>query len=363
MAVFGITTVTALITVPWYGLENGYSGGLWIGFIALMIWNGLSITAGYHRLFAHKSYDAHPIVRLLFALGGALAVQNSIKTWCSNHRNHHRYVDDNQGDPYCARKGLWFSHIGWMLADYPASAVTEGNVKDLMEDPIVRFQDKHYWSLAFSLNVLLTLVLGWMLGDAIGGLLLMGFLRLVLCHHTTFLINSLAHAWGSQPYSDENTARDNPVIALLTYGEGYHNFHHAFQWDYRNGLRWYQFDPTKWLIRTLSLIGLAGNLKRVAPEKIEKSIASMQLKRATNGLLARRRNDAEEWIAQLEKEYNELVDSINAWAACRQEWLETKRASLAQKWDVNEMRLKLRSMEASLELQRYRWQMLTAQFA
>ena len=362
ITIFMVTGVAALIAVPTYGITHGYSPALWMTFAIFMLWNGLSITAGYHRLWAHKSYNAHFVVRLIFALGGALAVQNSIKVWCSNHRSHHRFVDDELKDPYSARKGFWFSHMGWMLRDYPASIVDEDNVKDLMKDPLVRFQDKYYWPLSFLMNAGLPLILGWMAGDALGGLLLAGFLRLVLCHHTTFFINSLAHAWGVQPYSDDNSSRDNPVVAFLTYGEGYHNFHHTFQWDYRNGLRWYQFDPTKWLIGSLSWLKLTSGLKRTSPEKIEKSVVRMQFKHASNQILSARKMEAKELLATLEIEYEKLLETLNEWASCRQEWLDIKKAVFVKKWDKTELRLKLRELEANLELQRYRWQLMTAQF-
>ncbi len=375
--IFVLVALGALVAAPLYGYFYGYSLELWIGFVLLMAWNGLSITAGYHRLWSHRSYEAHPIIRVVFALGGALALQNSIRTWCSNHRTHHQHVDAADKDPYAATKGLWFSHMGWMLADYPASRVTDENVKDLLRDPIVRWQDKHYWSLAFTLNVLLTLFLGYLVADPIGGLLLMGFVRLFLCHHTTFFINSLAHYWGSKPYSDDSSARDNPVVALLTYGEGYHNFHHTFQWDYRNGLRWYQFDPTKWLIRSLSLVRLTSNLKRVAPEKIAQKVADTEFRRAADRVMANRRSDAEDLLQRLEDEYTHLTQVINDWAECRQRWIAVKRAdfnrtraditrkgsALAQRWEETDLRLQLKTLEARLELQRHRFQMLTAEFA
>jgi stearoyl-CoA desaturase (delta-9 desaturase) len=118
-----------------------------------------------------------------------------------------------------------------MLRDYQAAEKDFSNIKDLDKDPIVVWQDKHYALLALAANFLLTTFIGALLGDALGGLLLLGFLRLVLSHHTTFLINSLAHFWGRQPYSDMNSSKDNPIIAFFTYGEGYHNYHHTFQWD------------------------------------------------------------------------------------------------------------------------------------
>lgn len=362
LAVFIGTGFTTLFIVPWYGITHGYNPLLWLFFSIFVMWNSLSITAGYHRLWSHRSYDAHFIVRLVFALGGALAMQNSIKAWCSNHRNHHRHTDDTQRDPYSTINGFWFAHIGWMFRDYPAADMDESNIRDLIKDPLVTFQHKHYWLLVLVLNACIPLGIGWMAGDAMGGLLLIGFLRLVLCHHTTFLINSLAHYWGKQPYSDDNTSRDNPVIALLTFGEGYHNFHHTFQGDYRNGLRWYQFDPTKWLIRSLSLINLTHGLKRTAPEKVEQCIAKMQLKQATDCIRSINKIDADVLLSVLEDEYERLLQSLNAWASCRQEWVELKKANMTRKWNRNELRLKLRELEASFELQRCRWQLMTTQF-
>ena len=362
LSVFIGTGLTALLIVPWYGLTYGYNSWLWLFFSIFVMWNGLSITAGYHRLWAHKSYEAHFIVRLVFALGGALALQNSIKAWCSNHRNHHQYVDDVHKDPYPVRRGFWFAHIAWMFKDYAAAEVDESNVRDLMKDPLVRIQHDHYWLLVFLTNAFIPFTLGWFAGDAVGGLLLVGIFRLVFCHHSTFLINSMAHYWGKQPYSDDNSSRDNSVIALLTFGEGYHNFHHAFQWDYRNGLYWYQFDPTKWLIRSLSSINLTYGLKRAAPERIEQCTVKMQLRQATNNILSIRKIDTEVLLSNLEEEYEKLLKLLNAWASCRQQWLEVKKADIVRKWDEIELRLKLRELEASLELQRYRWRAMTAQF-
>ncbi|MCB1646931.1 MAG: acyl-CoA desaturase, partial [Pseudomonadales bacterium] len=237
------------------------------------------------------------------------------------------------------------------------------NVRDLDKDPIVVWQDKYYWTLAFVLNVGLTTAIGFLLGDPVGGLLIMGFLRLVTCHHTTFFINSLAHTWGNQPYSDQNTSRDNPVIALLTYGEGYHNFHHTFQWDYRNGIRWYHFDPTKWLINALSWLKLTWNLKRIAPEKIEQSMAAMQLKKASASIARYRLGNKEQWLQLLETEYDQLVHTLNEWARCRQDWVDLKRADIKRRWDETELHKRLLEIEENLEYQRRQWRMLTQQFA
>jgi stearoyl-CoA desaturase (delta-9 desaturase) len=357
------TLLVAVIAVPWFGMTHGYEPLLWAGFALFVGWNGLSITAGYHRLWSHKSYDAHVLVRVLFALGGALSIQNSIKVWCSNHRTHHRYTDDEDQDPYSSRRGLWYSHIGWMLRDHPAAITDFKNVGDLEKDPVVVWQHKYYWPLVILMNVVTPLLIGAMIGDAIGGLLLMGFLRLVICHHTTFFINSLAHFWGRQPYSDTNSAKDNTLIALLTYGEGYHNYHHTFQWDYRNGIHWYHFDPSKWLIASLAKLKLASNLKVAAPELIEKSLAAMQLKNATAALRRLNTINAEKWRALLDDEYEQLVAKINEWSLLRQHWVDVSRADLRRRWDETELSNKLYQLEIELNLQRRQWRMLTQQFA
>lgn len=357
------TALVAITVVPAWGFVFGYTPALWAWFAVFLAWNSLSITAGYHRLWSHGSYQAHPAVRLLFALGGALSLQNSILEWCSNHRKHHRYVDDVEKDPYSALRGMFYAHVGWMLKDYPATDEDYSNVRDLQRDPIVTWQYRYYWYLAFSLNVCLPLVIGAVLGDAIGGFLLLGVGRLVFCHHTTFFINSLAHAWGAQPYSDTNTSRDNPLIALLTYGEGYHNFHHTFQWDYRNGIRWYHFDPTKWLIKGLAMVKLTTSLKRAAPEKIELRVVAMQKKHAKARIKFSKHINTELWMETLDNEYNQLLDTINEWSHCRQEWLQLKRASLLEKWQKTELRARLNTIEVRLKQKRRDWRLLTQQFA
>jgi fatty-acid desaturase len=200
-------------------------------------------------------------VRLFFMLFGAMTIQNSIYIWAAGHRPHHRFVDDEDLDPYSSRRGMWFSHIGWMLRSYASGVPDFKYVKDLERDPIVMFQHRHYVPLVLAMNIALPLLVGALSGDVWGTLMLAGVLRLVVNHHVTFFINSLAHGWGHQPYTDQNTSRDNPVLAFFTYGEGYHNFHHLFASDYRNGIRWWQWDPTKWLIRAMSMLGLASKLR------------------------------------------------------------------------------------------------------
>ena len=264
---FTLLPLAALIFVPWYGITHGFSTASVVLFFVFLWAGGVSITAGYHRLWSHRAYSAHWSVRLFLMLFGAMSLQNSILIWASQHRTHHRFVDDVERDPYSAKRGFWFSHMGWILRNYKSGENDFSNARDLERDPMVMFQHRYYLPLMLATNVALPLALGWLVGDMWGVFLLAGLLRLVVNHHFTWFINSLAHMWGAQPYTDENTARDNGWLALITYGEGYHNFHHIFQNDYRNGVKWYQFDPTKWII---------AGLARIAPgDRLEASAGSL----------------------------------------------------------------------------------------
>ncbi len=362
------TPVIALIAVPWYGIVHGFSAAHWAVFVLLVALNGLSITAGYHRLWAHRAYNAHPALRWLLALFGAAATQNSILVWASGHRRHHRHVDDNEHDPYSARKGFWFSHMGWMLRHYPAGRDDFSNARDLQNDPVVAFQHRYYIPLALIMNFTPPLLAGLLLGDMLGHFLLGGVLRLVVSHHVTFFINSLAHMWGRRPYTDTNTARDNGWLALVTYGEGYHNFHHMFQHDYRNGVRWYQYDPTKWLIYAASKIGLASDLKRVEPFRIQQALLDMQFKRAQERL--QRAGNADAWRDHLEREYQQFLSFLQEWNQIRQHWYEQKLQRLAEKtaelqrnWQQTTMNARLKELEYAMRLQRKRLRHMILQLA
>ena len=146
------------------------------------------------------------------------------------------------------------------------------------------WQHKNYLLLVLATNFGIPVLLGLVFGNVWGMLFLAGLLRLVLSQHFTFFINSLAHIWGSRPYTESNTARDNGFLALFTYGEGYHNFHHIFVSDYRNGIRWWHYDPTKWLIKSLSYLGLASKLRKTPDEKIERAKATALLEKTKRTL-------------------------------------------------------------------------------
>lgn len=243
---------------------------LWTALLGLgwFVLCGMSITAGYHRLFAHRSYEAAPALRFLTLLFGAASAQNSALHWANNHRVHHSKVD-KEGDPYNIKRGFFWAHIGWVL--YQEKEHDFKRVRDLRSDPLVMWQHRNYLVLGIAAGALLPMGLGALWGDALGALLIAGFLRLVVQYHVTFATNSVAHMVGARPYDRSTSARDLFLTAVLTFGEGYHNFHHRFQNDYRNGVRRRDFDPTKWLIWTLSRLGFASNLRRVPVEKIQRA--------------------------------------------------------------------------------------------
>ena len=158
----------------------------------------------------------------------------------------------------------------------------------------------------------LPLALGFYLGDVIGTLLLVGLLRLVVNHHVTFFINSLAHMWGKQPYTDENSAKDNWFLSIFTYGEGYHNFHHLFQSDYRNGVRWFAIDLNKWFIATAAGFGLARDLRRTPQFKILRARLHMDFKRARERLDAalRRVENMESYVTSRQFDLNKELSRL-----------------------------------------------------
>ena len=368
--IFAGFPIAALILVPFWGMYQGYDSFQWLWALAFLYLNGMSITGGYHRLWAHKSYEASPALKWFFAFWGAGALQNSILIWASDHRRHHRNVDDNELDPYSAGRGLWFSHIGWMLREYNTNDPDFSNVKDLQRDPIVMWQDKHYVALTAFMNLGLPLLLGIWHGEIIGTMLLVGLLRLVVNHHVTFFINSLAHYWGSRPYTESNSARDNGFLAFLTYGEGYHNYHHIFQSDYRNGIRWWQWDPTKWMIALCARVGLASELNRVSNFKVQRAILDTTFDRARTKLEGAM--DSESLSEMLEREYQLFTESINQWTALQAERYERTKGHLSdalyehkqhlhQKWEAAALVNKLKALEYGLKMQRKRLTLLMEQ--
>ena len=358
-----------LVVVPasaWYVATHGVT---WVEFlVAVVMWwaTGLSITAGYHRLFAHKGYKASLPVRLFFAVFGAMAGENSVIAWASDHRYHHQHTDTDQ-DPYSAKKGFWFSHVGWILRG-SVWGETYDNVPDLRRDPILRWQHKYWLAIAVVGNVLCILPLAFLTDRPVGMILLAGFLRVTVVQHFTFFINSLAHMWGGQPWSPRNTSRDNWFLSFLTFGEGFHNFHHTFEADYRNGVRWFHWDPSKWLIWTLSKLRLASGLRRTPDWVLLRALH--ENRRATllerfeawsDEKRAEWRRKQEEFASnkqelqatlrrEMEAAEQRAIERIAELKARSQEWTRAKRARFDDA--TEEMRaaaeLELREMEFAL---------------
>lgn len=258
-----------LIALPLYFSAYTPSLSLILTTVALVFISGIAITAGYHRLYSHNCYKTHPVVEAILLFFASLATQGSALRWCHDHRLHHAHIDTDQ-DPYSVQKGFWHAHIFWMF--YKTQPIDPKVVSDLMRNRMLVFQHRYYVFCMLASNISVFLLSGWLLQDYLGAFLFTWWVRLFCLHHTTWCINSLAHYWGTQSYSQEHSAVDNYIISLLTYGEGYHNYHHTFAYDYRNGIRWYHFDPTKWLIWTLHKLGLASDLKTVNNYRIARQM-------------------------------------------------------------------------------------------
>lgn len=262
---FAFTHLVTLIGVPIYIISHGTSAVEWWLFAFFFVATGLSITVGYHRFFAHKTYKASPLVSFFNLFFGAAAFQMSALDWASSHRDHHRYVDTEK-DPYNIKEGFWHAHIGWML--YAKYIKDHSNAKDLQRSKLVMHQHQYYPLWAVGAGMIFPTLIGWAFGHALGAFLIAVCARLVAVYQGTFCINSFCHMFGKATYDTDATARDHWALAFLTWGEGYHNFHHHFPNDYRNGVKWYHWDPSKWVIAGLSLLGLAQDLGRTSQFRI-----------------------------------------------------------------------------------------------
>ncbi|MEZ5301583.1 MAG: fatty acid desaturase [Verrucomicrobiales bacterium] len=263
-ATFLLTVIGVPIYVWHFGIDL-----FQIGLFLFYFWaSAMSITLGYHRLFSHRAFKAKWPVRLATLLFGSCAFENSALDWSADHRRHHKHVDEEE-DPYNINKGFFWAHMGWLLVRL--SCRKPEGVNDLLKDRMVMWQHRYTHIIGVVVGLILPAALGyWWDGwvGALGGFLIAGVARVVAVQHSTFFINSLCHTVGKRPYDTRTSARDSWIMAIFTFGEGYHNYHHSFQHDYRNGVKPWQYDPTKWVIWALAKLGLASELRRVAPEKI-----------------------------------------------------------------------------------------------
>ena len=354
----GFLIFTALLTftaVPAYLYHFGWDWFLFGVFLFYYIATGTSITLGYHRLFSHKAFKAKWPVKLFVLLFGAAAFENSALWWSSEHRKHHKHVDTDD-DPYDITKGFFWAHMGWLMFKLKPHTPTE-NVQDLKKDKLVMWQHKWVHPISFVVSFIIPALIGYgyatysgmdpMVG-ALGGFLLPGVARVVMVQHATFCINSLCHMIGSQPYSTNHSARDSWIAAIFTMGEGYHNYHHEFQWDYRNGVKPWQLDPSKWFIWGLSKIGLASDLKRVPQERILLAETRETKRQVTDKIshiqeVGKSGEDLfDQLLENLEGLSERLTEICNELQSAAQEKIDLSKVKL------NELRTEVRAMLAEI---------------
>lgn len=354
-AFIAVYHIALLIGLPYYFYHYTPSASLILVSIVLLYATGISITAGYHRYFSHKAYKAHPFIEATLVFLGSMTAQGSILRWSYDHRLHHAHVDTDN-DPYSIKKGFWYAHFLWIL-EKPRK-IESRLVADLERKKFVMFQHRHYPFMLVSSNAITTLFVGWLLNDYVGAFVISLWVRLCILHHFTWFINSLAHTWGDKPFCTEQTAVNNFLISLVTFGEGYHNYHHTYANDYRNGIRWYHFDPTKWVIWTLNKVGLTKDLKKMDPYTIEKRIV---LER--KGLLHDRLTNL--WYVkkeELEKNIQELSDRILEQIAQFKKLTEDYRAAKKAKQQelIISLKKEMKDLKRSLKSDWRHWKKLSS---
>jgi stearoyl-CoA desaturase (delta-9 desaturase) len=264
--------VAAAVLAWGYGLFGWADFGLLLGMYVLVM---LGITAGFHRLFTHRAFEAAGPVQFALGVLGSMAFQGRLLEWVGRHRLHHQH-SDRDGDPHSPhaprRRGLWgrfrafwHAHIGWALPPDPNDL--DRYAPDLRKSRMLRVVSRLFllWAV---LGLLIPAAIGYALGGwpgALTGFLWGGLVRVFLGHHVTWSVNSVCHLWGSRPHDSGDESRNNAAVAALSLGEGWHNNHHAFPTSARFGHRWWQIDPGYWLIRLLALAGLAWHVKLPAP--------------------------------------------------------------------------------------------------
>lgn len=288
----GVVTAVPPIMVL-VGMYFGWMGNLlnWQDILILgvcYVGIGAGVTVGFHRLLTHRSFKCHRLVRAGFAALGSAAAEGPVIDWVATHRKHHQFSDVD-GDPHSphvghgsgwsgAFRGLVHAHIGWVFSDMEV-ADERRYAKDLLADPLIKFVDRTFvlWVIAglaaaFGLGVLLT-------GSVIGGLTALlwgGAARIFFLHHATFSINSVCHFFGRRDYDTPDESRNVAWLAIPTWGEAWHNNHHAFPTSYRHGLRRWQVDPSAAMIRAMEMTGLAWDVVRVDQVRRERKSVVQQ---------------------------------------------------------------------------------------
>ncbi|MDZ8226211.1 MULTISPECIES: acyl-CoA desaturase [unclassified Nostoc] len=231
-----------------------------VGFLLYWVTGGLGVTLGFHRLVTHRSFQTPKWLEYLLVFFGTLSCQGGPIEWVGTHRIHHLH-SDTDADPHDSNKGFWWSHMDWLIHYCPAHADVPRFTKDIAEDPVYQFLEKYFILIQVALGVLLLLLGGWPF--VIWGI----FVRIVWVYHCTWLVNSATHKFGYRSYDSGDQSTNCWWVAVLVFGEGWHNNHHAFQYSARHGLEWWEIDLTWMTVQLLQAVGLATNVK-LAPTKV-----------------------------------------------------------------------------------------------
>jgi stearoyl-CoA desaturase (Delta-9 desaturase) len=263
--------VVLLVFVAGLLLATGYAmitlWQRWIGwpelvlFFAFYLLTGLGITIGYHRMLTHRSFESGRVLKVIFLVLGSMAVQGKAIDWAANHLKHHAHADED-GDPHSPLEGLFHAHIGWLFTSPPADR--ERYCKRHMKDPIISFMDRTFLLWVALGLVIPYLIAGWY------GVLWGGLVRIAVVNHVTWAVNSVCHRFGSQPFDIKDESRNNWVVGLLAFGEGWHHNHHAFPAMAYHGMTWRQFDLSAIVLRMLARLRLIWNVKMPSAELVER---------------------------------------------------------------------------------------------
>jgi sn-1 stearoyl-lipid 9-desaturase len=229
-----------------------------VGLALFLHWvtGGLGITLAWHRMITHRSFQTPKLLEYFLVFCGSLACEGGVIEWVGLHRHHHMHSDEDI-DHHNSNKGFWWSHMGWMLKQVPAKLEVERLTKDINGDPFYQFLEKYFLPIQIAFGALLYLLGGWPF--VVWGI----FVRLVVVYHCTWLVNSATHQFGYRPHASGDRSTNCWWVALLTYGEGWHNNHHAYPHSARHGLKWWEVDTTWMVVKTLKILGLASKVRLV----------------------------------------------------------------------------------------------------
>jgi len=329
-----------LSLLPVYILRENPSIALIMTAVVVGAITSLGMTAGYHRYFAHRSYVLYKVGEKIILFLGALSVQGSALRWVYDHRIHHRYVDTEK-DPYSIKKGFWYAHMGWLFKKN--KCINPIVVPDLIKNKAVMFQHKYYGWLVLATNLAVVIVGDIFFKDLLGAFVLLFLARLFCTHHTTWFINSWAHTMGDKPYSQEHSAVNNAALAFFTFGEGYHNYHHTFPSDYRNGVSWYQYDPTKIVIWCLAKIGMVKNLRKVELPLIKRKMI-LEDQRVMLEII--KKMSQQKW-KDVEEQIKKVADSLNA--KLLERYTLMMKCRVQKKEERRKLKLKIKALKRNIQ--------------